>query len=72
MDVWSLVFDDENVSARKRKQRDKMPLDEEAVGPERDVEREWVRNWPPDVIDQNKPKHDDSEYERALCERKSI
>ena len=33
------MFDDENVSVRKRRQRGKLPLDEEAVGPERDMDR---------------------------------
>ena len=40
--VWSLVHDEEMVSARKRRQQGKQPLDEETSGPKRDLDKEWV------------------------------
>ena len=39
--VWSLVHDEEVVSARKRRQRGEPLLDEEAMGSERDFDRAW-------------------------------
>ena len=64
--VWSLVHDEEMVSARKRRQQGKQPLDEETSGPKRDLDKEWVENWPTDDIHQIEPNSDEDEYERAF------
>ena len=48
--VWSLVHDEEMVSARKRRQKGKQPLDEETTCPKRDLDKDWVEDW---LIDAN-------------------
>ena len=64
--MWSLVHDEEMESARKLRQGGKPPLDEETMGSERDLDSAWTENWPPDVIDQNEPNNDESDYKRAF------
>ena len=39
--MWSLVDDEEMLRARKGRQRGKMPLDEESVGPRRGMSKNW-------------------------------
>ena len=53
--VWSLVHDEEMVKAWKRRKRGMPPLDEGAMGLERDVTDQGERNY------------DESEYERAFA-----
>ena len=54
--VWSVVHDEEMVSARKRRQQGKHPLDEATSGPKRDLDKEWVEDWPTDDIHQDEQK----------------
>ena len=63
--VWSLVHDEDVVSARKRRQQSKQPPAEETTCPIRDLEKDWVDDWPTDAIYQNEPILDESDYERA-------
>ena len=64
--VWSLVHDEEMVSARKRRQQGKQPLDEETTCPKQDLDKDWVVDWLTDATHQNEPNLDESEYEGAL------
>ena len=64
--VWSLVHDEEMISARKRRQQGKQPLDEETTCPKRDSDKDWVEDWLTDDIHQNEPNLDRSEYERVF------
>ena len=41
--VWSLVHDEEMVSARKRRQQGKQPLDEETMCPKRGLDKDRGR-----------------------------
>ena len=64
--VWSLVRNEEMVSARKRRQQVKQPLDEETTCPQRDLNKDSVEDWLTDAVRQNLPNLDEAEYERAL------
>ena len=57
---------EEMVSARKRRQQGKQPLDEQTTCPKRDLDKQWVEDWPTDAIRQNEPNLDESEHERAF------
>ena len=64
--AWSLVHDEEMVSARKRRQQGKQPQEEETTCPKRDLDKDWVEDWLTDAVHQNEPNLDESEYERAF------
>ena len=42
--VWSLVHDEEMISARKRRQQGKQPLVEDTTCPKRDLDKDWVED----------------------------
>ena len=65
--VWSLVHDEEVVSARKRRQQGKQPPDAETTCPKRDLNKDWVEDWLTDATHQNDSNLDESEYERAFA-----
>ena len=48
--TWSLVYDKDMVSARKRRKEGQQPLDEQIMDDRKDLEKEWMQNWPPDMI----------------------
>ena len=64
--MWNLVHDEEVVSASKRRQQGKLPLDEETTCPKRDLDKAWVDDCLTDGIHQNEPILDEFEYERAF------
>ena len=64
--VWSFVNDEAMVSARKRRQQGKQPMDEETSRPKRDLDKDWVEDWPTDDIHQIELNLDEDEYERAF------
>ena len=64
--VWSLVHDEEIVSARKRRQQGKQPLDEETTCPTRDLDKDWIEDWPTNDIHTHELNLDDSDCERAF------
>ena len=60
------MHEQEMVSARKRRQRGKLPLDDEDMGPKRVLDRKWIETWPPDATGQSELNNDESECERAF------
>ena len=64
--VWSLVHDEEMVSAKERRQQGKQSLYEETTCPKRDLNKDWVDDWLTDSAHQNEPNMDEAEYERAF------
>ena len=54
------------VSARKRRQQGKQPLDEEITCPKRDLDKACVEEWPTNDIDPNEMNLEESECGRAL------
>ena len=61
------MHDEEVVSARKRRQQGKQPLDEETTCPKRDLDKDWFEDWLTDTTHQNEPNPDESDYERAFA-----
>ena len=47
--TWSLVYDKDMVSARKRRKMGQQPLDEQSSEAQKDLDKEWIHNWPPPI-----------------------
>ena len=65
--TWSLVHDNDMVSARKRRKKGQQPLDEQVMKAEKDLEREWLQSWPPPIAnDEGEDIMDPAADERAF------
>ena len=68
--TWSLVYDKDMVSARKRRKKGQQPLDEKGAEDLKDLEQEWLQSWPPTIAnDDGEDILDPEADERAFaCE----
>ena len=65
--TWSLVYDKDMVSARKRRKKGQEPLDEQGMEDLKDLEKEWIQSWPPNItIDDGEDVLDPEADERAF------
>ena len=66
--TWSLVYDKDMVSARKRRKKGQQPLDEPDPEDRKDLEKEWQQSWPPTIAtDDGEDVLDPEADERAFC-----